>query len=161
MGDIKGDSKGELPLDQQSKTAGQSQTVPNFPDDASDALVTDGFLVPELDVQTGSDEPPHEAPPAYGELHDQMQFSQPGFEAGAAITGKETIIIYPDPVLTLSLIRYWSGQHKHQHQDQKACRPAYSRDRESDQSRLASYTSSCLHPPQPWWSTWSEATVSP
>ena len=28
-----------------------------------------------------------EAPPAYGEHHDHVQFSQPGFNAGAAVTG--------------------------------------------------------------------------
>lgn len=49
-------------------------------DGANQTLVTDGFLVPDLD-------PENEAPPAYGELHDQVQFSQPGFEAGAAVTG--------------------------------------------------------------------------
>ena len=81
MGDTKSGTKGELPL---------GQATPSFPDEASDALVSDGFLVPELDVQGGSNEPPQEPPPAYGELHDQMQFSQPGFEAGAAITGKRT-----------------------------------------------------------------------
>jgi hypothetical protein len=48
--------------------------------DSSDALVTDGFIVPDI-------EPSSDAPPAYGELRDQMQFSQPGFEAGAAVTG--------------------------------------------------------------------------
>lgn len=28
-----------------------------------------------------------EAPPAYGELHDQLNLSQAGFNAGAAVTG--------------------------------------------------------------------------
>lgn len=50
--------------------------------ESMEALVTDGFLVPDLG--TTNEAPP---PPAYGEQHDQMQFSQPGFEAGAAITG--------------------------------------------------------------------------
>lgn len=49
-------------------------------DESTDPHVTDGFLVPDL-------EPSNDAPPAYGELRDQMQFSQPGFEAGAAVTG--------------------------------------------------------------------------
>lgn len=48
---------------------------------SDDALVTDGFVVPDLEVSG-------EAPPAYGEQFDQMQFSQPGFEAGAAVTGE-------------------------------------------------------------------------
>lgn len=30
----------------------------------------------------------NEAPPAYGELHDQLNLSQPGFNAGAAVTGE-------------------------------------------------------------------------
>ncbi|PNY29406.1 Sterol 3-beta-glucosyltransferase [Tolypocladium capitatum] len=47
--------------------------------DGSGALVTDGFLVPSLDT-------PNETPPAYGEHHGQVQFSQPGFEAGAEVT---------------------------------------------------------------------------
>ncbi len=47
--------------------------------ESDEALVTDGFVVPDLEV-------PNEAPPAYGEHLDQLQFSQPGFEAGAAVT---------------------------------------------------------------------------
>lgn len=31
-----------------------------------------------------------EAPPAYGELHDQLNLSQAGFNAGAAVTGTGT-----------------------------------------------------------------------
>ncbi|XP_044715403.1 sterol 3-beta-glucosyltransferase UGT80A2 [Hirsutella rhossiliensis] len=48
-------------------------------EDGSDALVTDGFIMPHL----GS---PADTPPAYGAHHDHVQFSQPGFEAGAAVT---------------------------------------------------------------------------
>lgn len=48
----------------------------------TEALVTDGFLVPSLD--TPSDEA---LPPAYGDQHDHVQFSQPGFDAGAEVTG--------------------------------------------------------------------------
>lgn len=50
-------------------------------DDGADALVTDGFLVPNLDSPNNAE------PPAYGEQHDHVQFSQPGFDAGAEITG--------------------------------------------------------------------------
>lgn len=49
-------------------------------DDSAGGLVTDGFVVPPL----GS---PSDTPPAYGAHHDHVQFSQPGFEAGAAVTG--------------------------------------------------------------------------
>ncbi|OLN81771.1 Sterol 3-beta-glucosyltransferase UGT80B1-like protein 7 [Colletotrichum chlorophyti] len=45
-----------------------------------DALVSDGFTLPSLDADS-------EAPPAYGELHDQLQFNQAGIEAGANVTG--------------------------------------------------------------------------
>lgn len=58
------------------------------PRPSQDDLVSGGFLVPELEGHDGDQQHPQEAPPAYGEQHDQMQFSQPGFEAGAAITGK-------------------------------------------------------------------------
>lgn len=50
-------------------------------EDGADALVTDGFLVPNLDSPNDAE------PPAYGEQHDHVQFSQPGFDAGAEITG--------------------------------------------------------------------------
>lgn len=48
-----------------------------------DPIITDGFNLQAL----GSAE---EAPPAYGDHIDQLQLSNAGFEAGAAITGKET-----------------------------------------------------------------------
>lgn len=48
-------------------------------EEGSNALVTDGFIIPHL----GS---PGDTPPAYGAHHDHLQFSQPGFEAGAAVT---------------------------------------------------------------------------
>lgn len=61
-----------------SQTAYTQQT-----NHSSAALVTDGFLVPDLEDL----EPPQDAPPAYGEFPDQMNFSQSGYEAGAAVTG--------------------------------------------------------------------------
>lgn len=50
-------------------------------DDGAAALVTDGFLVPSLDGPNDAE------PPAYGEQHNHVRFSQPGFDAGAEITG--------------------------------------------------------------------------
>lgn len=47
---------------------------------ASEGLVTDGFVLPAL-------EPPADAPPAYGNHHDQLQFKRAGFDAEAALTG--------------------------------------------------------------------------
>ncbi|KAK2029952.1 glycosyltransferase family 28 domain-containing protein [Colletotrichum zoysiae] len=50
-----------------------SQEVP-------DALISDGFSLPSLETE-------NQAPPAYGDLPNQLQFSQAGFEAGANVTG--------------------------------------------------------------------------
>ncbi|XWW92568.1 hypothetical protein V2A60_000493 [Cordyceps javanica] len=47
---------------------------------SEESLITDGFVMPDLDV-------PSEAPPAYGDQVDKVTFSQPGFQAGAAVTG--------------------------------------------------------------------------
>lgn len=49
--------------------------------DSQAPLVADGFVLPGLDV-------PEDAPPAYGEHRDRLQFNQPGFEAGATVTGQ-------------------------------------------------------------------------
>lgn len=46
-----------------------------------EATITDGFLLPEFDDSNAP-------PPVYGETMDTMHFSQPGFSAGAAVTGK-------------------------------------------------------------------------
>lgn len=53
----------------------------------SDSLISDGYLAPDLPEHSGYQDRSEEPPPAYGEHPDQMQFSQPGFEAGAAVTG--------------------------------------------------------------------------
>ncbi|RFU74933.1 glycosyltransferase family 28 [Trichoderma arundinaceum] len=53
---------------------------------ASEALVTDGFVLPDLEL-------PADAPPAYGSHHDQLQFSRTGFDAEAALTGDGRINI--------------------------------------------------------------------
>ncbi|GJN79361.1 hypothetical protein PLIIFM63780_002874 [Purpureocillium lilacinum] len=79
-------------LDEKQRLASQNasqdppQTTPPLPrapldDDGSEALVTDGFQLPNLDA-----EPSQEEPPAYGENPDQVHFNQPGFEAGAEVT---------------------------------------------------------------------------
>ena len=52
-------------------------------DAARRPLISDGFN--PLDLGADAD-----APPAYGEFHDRLQLSQSGFEAGAAVTGKDT-----------------------------------------------------------------------
>lgn len=68
------------PEDQRSRVRRQpsTRTPPNRR--ASEALVTDGFVLPDLEV-------PADAPPAYGSHHDLLQFSRRGFEAEAALTG--------------------------------------------------------------------------
>ena len=62
------------------------EAVPQYSprDDVSEALVTDGFQLPSIDTET-------EQPPPYGENPDQVQFSQPGFETTAAVTGMATL----------------------------------------------------------------------
>jgi hypothetical protein len=80
-------------VDEKQRLANQNgqvqETQPHAPsrpvadgEDGIEALVTDGFLVPSLDT------PDDIEPPAYGEQHDHVQFSQPGFNAGAEITGQ-------------------------------------------------------------------------
>lgn len=79
------DIKGNLP----QASSSTNQNISISPEDASLAAQTaGGLLVPELEDQDGQG--PLEAPPPYGELHNQMQFSQPGFEAGAAVNGRST-----------------------------------------------------------------------
>lgn len=51
----------------------------NSGDDDS-SHVTDGFQLPDLGAEL-------DAPPAYGDHFDELQLSQAGFEAGAAVTG--------------------------------------------------------------------------
>lgn len=54
---------------------------------SQESLITDGFIIPDLEV-------PSEAPPAYGDQVDKVTFSQPGFQAGAAVTGKTWHVSY-------------------------------------------------------------------
>lgn len=85
------DEKQKLKLAEQQteeadKTAaGQAGGVYGDLGESNEALVTDGFLVPDLDT------PADEEPPAYGELHEKVQFSQPGFDVGAEITGTNAV----------------------------------------------------------------------
>jgi hypothetical protein len=46
------------------------------------AVASDDLQLPDINPAEGDG-----APPPYGENHDQVHFSQPGFDAGAAITG--------------------------------------------------------------------------
>jgi hypothetical protein len=52
-------------------------------DEASSYTVSDGFSVSVPDLGANLD-----APPAYGDDFNELQLSQAGFEAGAAVTGK-------------------------------------------------------------------------
>lgn len=70
-------------LDEKRPAARQDSesTTSAYPGDQnSEPLIADGFVVPDLEVND-------EAPPAYGDHLDRVQFTQPGFEAGAAVTG--------------------------------------------------------------------------
>src|SRR4051794_27703211 len=67
--------------DAHARLQGGHSTASLAPTEQSEeSLVTDGFIIPDLEV-------PAEAPPAYGEHVDRVTFSQPGFQAGAAVTG--------------------------------------------------------------------------
>lgn len=55
----------------------------NNPADGHGSYAGDGFQVPDLGADL-------DAPPAYGDHFDELQLSQAGFEAGAAVTGDST-----------------------------------------------------------------------
>ncbi|CRK15377.1 hypothetical protein BN1708_011444, partial [Verticillium longisporum] len=57
----------------------QTRPRPNARQQSGTAFSSDGFSLPDLEAET-------EAPPAYGELHDQIQLSQSGIQAGASVT---------------------------------------------------------------------------
>ncbi|KAH6885824.1 hypothetical protein B0T10DRAFT_444100 [Thelonectria olida] len=68
-------------IDEKNLLARQQSAQPrNTHDDSSQALLTEGYQLPDID-------PGESQPPPYGESHDHLQFTQPGFEAGAAVTG--------------------------------------------------------------------------
>lgn len=52
-------------------------------DNASSYAVSDDFSVSVPDLGANQD-----APPAYGDQFNQLQLSQAGFQAGAAVTGE-------------------------------------------------------------------------
>lgn len=56
--------------------------------DNSSAVASNDLQLPDINVADGD-----AAPPPYGENHDQLHFSQPGFDAGAEVTGKSTPLI--------------------------------------------------------------------
>ncbi|RXG50203.1 hypothetical protein VDGE_01069 [Verticillium dahliae] len=57
----------------------QTRPRPNARQQSGTAFSSDSFSLPDLEAET-------EAPPAYGELHDQIQLSQSGIQAGASVT---------------------------------------------------------------------------
>ncbi|CRK36610.1 hypothetical protein BN1708_007123 [Verticillium longisporum] len=57
----------------------QTRPRPNARQQSGTAFSSDGFSLPDLEAET-------EVPPAYGELHDQIQLSQSGIQAGASVT---------------------------------------------------------------------------
>jgi hypothetical protein len=66
-----------------SQAAASSEEADGAPSSSQvAALAEENLAIPPL-------EPEHDAPPAYGDAHHQMQFSQPGLDAGARITGME------------------------------------------------------------------------
>ena len=75
---------------------------------SEESLITDGFIIPDLEV-------PDEAPPAYGDQPDKVTFSQPGFQADAAVTGTVAIsyqnISTREISLLIKSIRRWPCQH--------------------------------------------------
>ncbi|KAM0559386.1 hypothetical protein ACHAPJ_004411 [Fusarium lateritium] len=62
--------------------AGQQQRQQPRDGDNSGATASNDLQLPDIDPSEGDS-----APPPYGESHDRVHFSQPGFDAGAAITG--------------------------------------------------------------------------
>lgn len=79
------DEKRAVARQQPSSSFGQQSPQPR--QDANGGIVTDGFQLPDISVEIDA------VPPPYGESLDQMQFSQPGIEAGAVVTS--TYLIYP------------------------------------------------------------------
>ncbi|KAF4965432.1 hypothetical protein FZEAL_10760 [Fusarium zealandicum] len=68
-------------IDEKRNVARQQPRQQQAPRDSiADALTSHGFQLPDIDPGDG-------APPPYGDNHDQVHFSQPGFDAGAQVTG--------------------------------------------------------------------------
>jgi hypothetical protein len=65
----------------EAQASSSSEQVENVPSSSvAAALAEENLAIPPL-------EPDHDAPPAYGDSHNQMHFSQPGLDAGAQVTG--------------------------------------------------------------------------
>ncbi|KAG5935269.1 hypothetical protein E4U59_005703 [Claviceps monticola] len=62
------------------------QKVSNSTSDGAESLAANGLMVASL--ETSSDDA---LPPAYGEHHDHIKFSQPGIDAGAEATGNNSL----------------------------------------------------------------------
>lgn len=80
------DTQGSAPVARASTSASldrQSSSTRADATQAGDAFASDGFSLPDLEASSDSD-----APPPYGELPDQVQFSQSGMTADANVTGK-------------------------------------------------------------------------
>lgn len=64
----------------EARASGSSEQIENVPSSSvAAALAEENLAIPPL-------EPDHDAPPAYGDSHNQMHFSQPGLDAGAQVT---------------------------------------------------------------------------
>lgn len=80
-------------MDEKNPSMSRSSTLIQ----AARAQVADGFgygggdaqANAPLDLGAGD-----EAPPAYGTLHDQLNLSQAGFNAGAVVTGMAMCIVH-------------------------------------------------------------------
>lgn len=89
--------------------------------DGRAALVADGFSPSYFEDES------KEAPPPYGETHNQLQFSQSGFDAGANVTGMvPSCLPLPRTVANMgysSPRRRWPCQYKYQSKNQEILRP--------------------------------------
>ena len=65
------------------KAAAGRQQQPRDGDSSGATIPSNDLQLPDINV--GDNEA---APPPYGENHDQVHFSQNGFDAGAEVTGK-------------------------------------------------------------------------
>ncbi|KAI5458067.1 hypothetical protein BGZ63DRAFT_474529 [Mariannaea sp. PMI_226] len=68
----------EKQLQASQQQAWQPARHHGHPDTSAQIAITDGFQLPDID--------PGDSPPPYGHSLDHFKFTQPGFEAGAAVT---------------------------------------------------------------------------
>ena len=103
-----------------------------------------------------------EAPPAYGEVHDQLNLSQDGFNAGASVTGELQPRSGPLQIPTSTVLKFplrrWSCRYQHQ-PDQPEALPAFGPGFEGSTTPFAEdslgASATGVHTPQPGWSAWS------